>query len=713
MHTQKSKLVLENILFASHIFLVVLLLAESKLVIPLWLQVVGRLHPLILHFPIVLLMLAMIILLFPKLLRNQADQQYYGTYLLLWGCVLSAITVIAGLFLSLENSTASTALQTHKWTGVGVFWLSSLLYFFYDKLEIRPALKTVTVAFMGVLIIATGHLGASLTHGENFITGTLQQNEVQLVALEEAEVFDHVIQPILENKCIGCHKASKQKGELRLDAVEHILKGGESGPAVVPGDLDKSLLAHHILLPLEEDGHMPPKSKPQLTEEEVELIISWIASGGDFDKKVLAYEPEAPLFQLASQQFTAPPKSYDFNAADAKTVESLNNFYRSVTSIGAGSPALAVSYFSSKNFNLESLKELAKIEKQIVTLNLNQMPLNDEDLALLSKLEHLERLNLNFANIKNKGLNYLKGLSNLSYLSISGNPLDEEAATVLAEMKGLKELYLWNTGLAEESIAMLKKALPSTYIETGYSDDGTIFQLTPPTLKFDNAFFQHQTRLEIDHAIKTTQLYYTLDGSTPDSLSSYLYKEPVLIDSNTTVKAKAFAEGWLGSPEAKVDLIKSSIRPHKYHLNFPPSDRYKGNLVNSLFDGEKGKPDVWDLAWIGFNHTALDVEMEFEQPLDISQIELSYWYQSGSWLFPPAEVEVWFPDTNGEWKLAFNSKPDMPAKDQPSGLKMLPLFFKANSVQKMRLVAKPTILPKWHGAAGQQGWLMVDELVIN
>src|SRR5690606_27885802 len=287
---------------------------------------------------------------------------------------------------------------------------------------------------------------------------------------EEAEVFDHVIQPILENKCIGCHKASKQKGELRLDAVEHILKGGESGPAVVPGDLDKSLLAHHILLPLEEDGHMPPKSKPQLTEEEVKLITSWIASGGDFDKKVLAYEPETPLFQLASQQFTAPPKSYDFNAADAKTVESLNNFYRSVTSIGAGSPALAVSYFSSKNFNLESLKELAKIEKQIVTLNLNQMPLNDEDLALLSKLEHLERLNLNFANIKNKGLNYLKGLSNLSYLSISGNPLDEEAATVLAEMKGLKELYLWNTGLAEESIAMLKKALPSTYIETGYSD---------------------------------------------------------------------------------------------------------------------------------------------------------------------------------------------------------------------------------------------------
>src|SRR5690554_1206185 len=100
MHAQRTRSILEQILLASHVFVLVLLLAESRLVIPIWLHLVGRLHPLLLHFPIVLLLIAVAILLFPQILRNKEDQHYYGNYLLLWGCVLSAFTVIAGLFLS-------------------------------------------------------------------------------------------------------------------------------------------------------------------------------------------------------------------------------------------------------------------------------------------------------------------------------------------------------------------------------------------------------------------------------------------------------------------------------------------------------------------------------------------------------------------------------------------------------------------------------------
>ena len=713
MEAQKTKAVLEHILLATHIFVIVLLLAESRLVIPLWLHVMGRLHPVLLHFPIVLLLLAVAILLFPQLLRNNKDQQYYGTYLLLWGCVLSAFTVIAGLFLSLENTGSSSLLQNHKWTGLGVFWLSSALYVFSDKLALRPALKTAGVAFMGILIIATGHFGASLTHGENFITAPLQKNDVQLVSLEEAEVFEHVIQPILENKCIGCHKASKQKGELRLDGVEFILTGGESGPAVVPGDVENSLLAHHIMLPLEEDGHMPPKNKPQLTEEETELIISWIASGGDFEKKVLAYGPDTPLFHLASQQFEDIPKTYTFKAASNDKISSLNSFYRKVTPLGGGSPALSVSYFSRQNFNPVSFEELHAISEQVVELNLNHMPVTDGDIVALSKLVNLEKLYLNFSDIKGEGLQHLSSLQQLSTLSLSGSPLNETALTPLEQLKALDQLYLWNTELNEEQIADLQRALPNTLIETGFEDDGTIYQLNPPTLKFDKAFFKDQANVEILHPIQSTAIYYTLDGSSPDSILSTLYTGPILLDSNTTIKAKAFSQGWTGSAETGAEFIKSAIRPDKYHLNFPPSDRYKGDLVNSLFDGKKGKTDVWDLAWLGFNHTDLDVEMEFSQPQDINGIQLSFWHQAGSWLFPPAEVEIWTTGENGEWELVHQYRPTLPDKEDVSGLKMLPIPFYSTGIQKMRLIAKPTILPKWHGAAGQQAWLMIDELVMN
>src|SRR5690606_17115588 len=168
--------------------------------------------------------------------------------------------------------------------GLAVFWVTSFLYWYYNKLGRLTRLKKILASLLGVLIVASGHFGASITHGEDFVTGPLFGPPVEMVSMEEAMVFDHVIQPILENKCIGCHKASKHKGELRLDQVEHMLKGGETGPALVPGDLENSLIAHRISLPEEDEDHMPPEGKPQLTQEEKDLITTWISSGADFDK---------------------------------------------------------------------------------------------------------------------------------------------------------------------------------------------------------------------------------------------------------------------------------------------------------------------------------------------------------------------------------------------------------------------------------------------
>src|SRR5690606_9639654 len=102
--------------------------------------------------------------------------------------------------------------------------------------------------------------------------------------------------------------------------------------------------------------------------------------------------------------------------------------------------------------------------------------------------------------------------------------------------------------------------------------------------------------------------------------------------------AKAFAEGWIGSEETSTEFIRSSIRPKTYFLKHPPADRYKGNLEHSLFDGEKAIPDSWNLAWLGFIQTPLEVEMEFEDPVNIDSLQLSIWYDAGARFFPPGEV---------------------------------------------------------------------------
>ncbi len=103
-------------------------------------------------------------------------------------------------------------------------------------------------------------------------------------------VFQHVILPIFVAKCNKCHGEEKQKGELRLDTYEFTMKGGEeSGDKnIVPGKPGESETVKMVSSAEDEDGHMPPEGKEQLTKDEVALIKWWIQQGASNTQK---YDP--------------------------------------------------------------------------------------------------------------------------------------------------------------------------------------------------------------------------------------------------------------------------------------------------------------------------------------------------------------------------------------------------------------------------------------
>src|SRR5262245_56016717 len=90
--------------------------------------------------------------------------------------------------------------------------------------------------------------------------------------------FEHQIKPILELDCLRCHGAEKPKGGLRLDTKGGALKGGDEGPALVPGKPEQSPLYTSTILPADDDKHMPPKGDP-LKKEQTELLRVWIEQG--------------------------------------------------------------------------------------------------------------------------------------------------------------------------------------------------------------------------------------------------------------------------------------------------------------------------------------------------------------------------------------------------------------------------------------------------
>ncbi|MFN5103022.1 MAG: c-type cytochrome domain-containing protein, partial [Planctomycetota bacterium] len=88
---------------------------------------------------------------------------------------------------------------------------------------------------------------------------------------EQLDFFEKEIRPTLAQPCFPCHGPEKQKADLRLDSLPGILQGGESGPAVVPGDSKNSLMAAAIRY---ESLQMPPTGK--LPQHKINAILQWI-----------------------------------------------------------------------------------------------------------------------------------------------------------------------------------------------------------------------------------------------------------------------------------------------------------------------------------------------------------------------------------------------------------------------------------------------------
>jgi mono/diheme cytochrome c family protein len=101
-------------------------------------------------------------------------------------------------------------------------------------------------------------------------------------ALEaDEEFFESRIRPVLYDRCIGCHGASEQQGGLRLDSRDAILGGGDSGPALVPGKPEESLLLKAIRH--DNAGLMmpPPEAGAKLSQATIDDFSTWIKNGVD------------------------------------------------------------------------------------------------------------------------------------------------------------------------------------------------------------------------------------------------------------------------------------------------------------------------------------------------------------------------------------------------------------------------------------------------
>ncbi len=246
-------------------------------------EFIGHFHVALIHLPIGILLIALL------LLWLQKNEKYNISYpvikiILLIGVLSALLSCITGYVLSTTDNYEKPLVIWHMWMGIALALASMFLYMKVARSEFDFLYKILTVSVL-ILIIVTGHLGGSLTHGSDYISfnfNTDKNDTIKikpLINVEEAKVYDSIVQPIFQTRCYSCHSSKRQKGGLRLDRFDLMLKGGKDGKIIMPGNADNSDMIKRILLPDEDDKHMPPREKPQLSDSQIALLHWWIENG--------------------------------------------------------------------------------------------------------------------------------------------------------------------------------------------------------------------------------------------------------------------------------------------------------------------------------------------------------------------------------------------------------------------------------------------------
>lgn len=715
------KKVIGYVLVSLHALLLVFFVFHERLAFSPWLQSFGRVHPLLLHIPIGILVIAGVLVFFK---RSEGTSELL-TFLLGFVAVTSAITALMGMVLGAEGGYDTDSLSAHRIAGVVMSFVAWATYAVYASIAQERWQKKMLIASIIVLLV-TGHLGSVMTHGDQFVlTPLLRDGDQNAQPISDStSLFRAAVYPILEDKCMSCHNDRKRKGDLSFSSGLAMMKGGEHGSPWHAGNASGSLLIKRILLPEQHEDHMPPEGKPQLNLAEANLLYQWIQRGADTLLALGSHSPADTLRILAEQLIQARGGSgkpaYTFDHASAEVIDHLNDAYRTVKPISLGEPALSASMYIREQFTADRLKDLRKIREQLVSLNLSGMPVTDDDCNVLSEFTNLEKLNINFSDVTSQGIRTLSRLENLKSLAIAGTSVDDEGLQALRDFPSLREVFVWGTKTSD--LAGLNVAMPGIAFNTGaVVDESEVLRLSPPLLLNESFILDVGDSARLTHKLPGTILRFTTDGSEPDTISSPVLSRPLHITTCTELKVVACKPGWYCSSVARFLLFRKGMKPTDISLSTQPDKDYRGEGPFTISDNKKGVADNvrGDISWLGYRENAFDALFAFAEPSPVHEIVISYARNYPAFLFSPSSVDVWGGNDKSSLKLIGEIRVSMKEEQGRARMEALRIPLGGTNYNYYRVVVRPVAtLPKWHPAntkdtKDKRGWIFLDEIFFN
>jgi len=469
---------------------------------------IGHFHPVLLHLPIGVFALILMQELGAIFGKRYHDQVANPTlFPLFFGAASAVVAVLAGFLLyhgGVEYAGNALA-ERHLWGGL-IFAVAAVITFIFKAwtvaLNTNPAFyRLLLFGSVGVMGLAS-HDGASITHGETYLTDFAPAPIRSVLGLkpkapdkEKAKpadapdkkpgdqlVYADIIVPILERRCIECHKEGKAKGKYRMDTYELLVKGGREGPGIELGNAAESNIVIRMELSPDDEEHMP-KGKPDVDPPELAVIKWWIDNGADPQKALADFKVPAAITEALAKLGSAAPVSATSKAATADShaptagpdealkasVAGFSKQFPGALSFESQQSAMLTFTAVSLRGNLDDagFQKLAALSAQLVSVDLSATTITDQAIAQLSSAKHLRLIRLAETGVTDSSIETLVKLPTLESINLYGTKVTDAGVSKLSALPNLKRLYLWQTAVTPAAIETLKKKLPGCEIIIG------------------------------------------------------------------------------------------------------------------------------------------------------------------------------------------------------------------------------------------------------
>ena len=446
------------------------------------LDFLGSLHPLIVHLPIGIVLLTIAIDVFMRNKNNSVQRVItMGWFFSFFSGLLAAIF---GWFLGDNGYYLESQINIHKWSGITfvcicfIIWLLRYTNFRFSKSFNRSVNLTSII-----LLVITGHFGGEMTHGQNYLLENLPytKKKISVTTLSESKrsnndslfVYEDLIHPVMEEKCIACHNQNLASGGLNMSSIESMIKGGNSGAGIQNGSPFESLIYKRVSFPHDHPKFMPPTGVP-LSYDQIATLEWWIDNGAKKQMPVTLTRNDPKTLRFMELQYGLDLREKTYletltlsspSQEELKSIEGEEYIWRFLNP----EQSFLDLKFTKKKIEINDLLKVQSIKNNITWLNLADCMLNDNHLSYISNFPNLTRLKIQKNPlVTNKGIEALQKLEHLTELNLYGTRVSNNTLITLGQMKSLKKLFVWNTRITDKDIADFKALHPDVEVIAGF-----------------------------------------------------------------------------------------------------------------------------------------------------------------------------------------------------------------------------------------------------